>query len=63
MFRKLVLVTLVVMLAIPLVTPTAAQEDKPKIGFLPGIVDPFYQVMELGVNQAVKDFGLGEVVT
>jgi ribose transport system substrate-binding protein len=51
------------MLALPLVAPTAtAQDDKPKIGFLPGIVDPFYQVMELGVNQAVADFGL-EVVT
>jgi ribose transport system substrate-binding protein len=40
----------------------AAQDDLPKIGFLPGVVDPFYQVMELGVNQAVADFGL-EVVT
>ncbi len=40
----------------------AAQDDVPKIGFLPGVVDPFYQVMELGVNQAVADFGL-EVVS
>jgi len=63
MFKKLLLIAVVAALAIPLVTPTAAQEDKPKIGFLPGVVDPFYQVMELGVNQAVKDFGLGEVVT
>jgi ribose transport system substrate-binding protein len=62
-FKKLLLVCLVAMLALPLVTPTAtAQDDKPKIGFLPGVVDPFYQVMELGVNQAVEDFGL-EVVT
>ena len=30
---------------------------KPKIGFLPGVVDPFYQVMELGVNEAAKDYG------
>jgi ribose transport system substrate-binding protein len=37
-------------------------EDTIKIGFLPGVVDPFYQVMELGVNQAVADFGI-EVVT
>jgi ribose transport system substrate-binding protein len=35
---------------------------KPKIGFLPGVVDPFYQVMELGVKEAAQDFGL-EVVT
>src|SRR6185436_12445831 len=41
---------------------TRAQDDTIKIGFLPGVVDPFYQVMELGVNQAVSDFGL-EVVT
>ncbi len=33
-----------------------------KIGFLPGVVDPFYQVMELGVNAAAEDLGI-EVVT
>ena len=44
--------------------PAASAQDveKPKIGFLPGVVDPFYQVMELGVNQAVADYGL-EVVS
>jgi ribose transport system substrate-binding protein len=31
--------------------------DKLKIGFLPGVVDPFYQVMQLGVEQAAKDLG------
>lgn len=62
MFKKLLLVAVVLALAIPLAVPATAQDDKPKIGFLPGVVDPFYQVMELGVNQAVKDFGL-EVVT
>ncbi|MGQ9850614.1 MAG: ABC transporter substrate-binding protein [Aggregatilineaceae bacterium] len=62
MFKKLLLVVVVLALAIPLAVPATAQDDKPKIGFLPGVVDPFYQVMELGVNQAVKDFGL-EVVT
>jgi ribose transport system substrate-binding protein len=40
----------------------AGQDAKPKIGFLPGVVDPFYQVMEIGVNEAVADFGL-QVVT
>jgi ribose transport system substrate-binding protein len=39
-----------------------AEVKKPKIGFLPGVVDPFYQVMEIGINEAAKDFGL-EVVT
>ncbi|MBI5957213.1 MAG: substrate-binding domain-containing protein [Chloroflexi bacterium] len=62
MLKKVLLVLVVVALAIPLAAPSAAQEEKPKIGFLPGVVDPFYQVMELGVNAAVADFGL-EVVT
>jgi ribose transport system substrate-binding protein len=39
-----------------------AQFKKPKIGFLPGVVDPFYQVMEIGVKEAAADFGL-EVVS
>ncbi len=41
---------------------TAAAQDKIKIGFLPGVVDPFYQVMEIGVNAAADELGL-EVVT
>jgi len=41
---------------------TSAQDDLPTIGFLPGVVDPFYQVMELGINQAAEDLGL-EVIT
>jgi ribose transport system substrate-binding protein len=36
--------------------------DKIKIGFIPGVVDPFYQVMQLGVEKAAKDLGI-EVVT
>jgi ribose transport system substrate-binding protein len=43
--------------------PVKAQEDDQLvIGFLPGVVDPFYQVMELGINAAAEDLGL-EVVT
>jgi len=44
---------------------TAGAQDaaKPKFAFLPGVVDPFYQVMETGVKDAAADFGLGEVVT
>lgn len=33
-----------------------------KIGFLPGVVDPFYQVMQIGVEAAAADLGI-EVVT
>jgi ribose transport system substrate-binding protein len=36
----------------------ATAQEKPQIGFLPGIEDPFYRVMEKGVNQAATDFGL-----
>jgi ribose transport system substrate-binding protein len=45
-----------------LATGVAAQDDPIKIGFLPGVVDPFYQVMELGVKAAAEDLGI-EVVT
>lgn len=51
----------VLVLAALLVTPAMAQA-KPKIGFLPGTVDPFYQVMEKGVRDAAKDLGLDVVV-
>lgn len=47
--------------ALALSATTAAAVDI-KIGFLPGVVDPFYQVMELGVNAAAEDLGI-EVVT
>ena len=38
----------------------AAQDDMdtPNIAFLPGILDPFYQVMETGIKQAAEDFGI-----
>lgn len=67
MIKKLLPLAFCVALALSLVapslaTPATAQDDLPKIGFLPGVVDPFYQVMELGVNAAAEDFGV-EVVT
>ena len=40
----------------------AAAQEKIKIGFLPGVVDPFYQVMQIGVEKAAADLGI-EVVT
>jgi ribose transport system substrate-binding protein len=39
-----------------------AAAEKLKIGFLPGVVDPFYQVMQLGVEAAAKEIG-ADVVT
>ena len=44
------------------ITAAAAQDDTIKIGFLPGVVDPFYQVMQKGVEAAAADLGV-EVVT
>jgi ribose transport system substrate-binding protein len=62
MSRKIMILAcaLLVMLAVvPLsVTAQTTATPKIKIGFVAGIVDPFYQVMELGINQAVADLGL-----
>ncbi len=62
MRRKLLVSLLCLAVVFSITLTTQAQAKKPKIGFLPGVVDPFYQVMEIGVNEAVADFGL-EVVT
>ncbi|MCC7451703.1 MAG: substrate-binding domain-containing protein [Anaerolineae bacterium] len=62
MFKRLLIALLILVVLVPTTLSTQAQAKKPKIGFLPGVVDPFYQVMEIGVNEAVADFGL-EVVT
>jgi ribose transport system substrate-binding protein len=62
MYRKFAFVFISLLLVLSLAPLAAGQDDLPKIGFLPGVVDPFYQVMELGVNAAVADFGL-EVVS
>lgn len=63
-FFALLTLVLVLGLAMPMFAPAAqAQDDeKPKIGFLPGVVDPFYQVMEQGINRAAADLGM-EVIT
>jgi ribose transport system substrate-binding protein len=61
MHKRLFLAT-VAALALAAIPLTASAAEKIKIGFLPGVVDPFYQVMQLGVEAAAKDLGL-EVVT
>ncbi|HVP98194.1 MAG TPA: ABC transporter substrate-binding protein [Roseiarcus sp.] len=48
--------------AVGLAVPRAHAAEKLKIGFLPGVVDPFYQVMQLGVERAAKDLNI-DVVT
>ena len=44
------------------ITAAVAQDEPIKIGFLPGVVDPFYQVMQKGVEAAAAEMGV-EVVT
>ena len=62
MATKRLILALLTTLAVAAVPHAAsAQEEKIKIGFLPGVVDPFYQVMQLGVEAAAEDLGL-EVV-
>jgi ribose transport system substrate-binding protein len=63
MSRKYMLFLVVLLVAL-CVAPFAAsaQDAKIKIGFLPGVVDPFYQVMQLGVEKAAAELGI-EVVT
>src|SRR5215470_9627413 len=44
--------------ALVLGAQAANAQAKIKIGFLPGVVDPFYQVMQLGVESAAKSLGI-----
>lgn len=63
MVKKHILFLVVVLLVVSIVpVTTIAQDAKPKIGFLPGVVDPFYQVMQLGVEASAEALGV-EVVT
>lgn len=62
MSRRQLFLALIAALVFAAGSPAASAQDKIKIGFLPGVVDPFYQVMQLGVEAAAKDLGI-EVVT
>ena len=61
MMRKSLLFA-VAAIAVASVPLGANAAGKIKIGFLPGTVDPFYQNMQRGVEQAAKDLGV-DVVT
>jgi ribose transport system substrate-binding protein len=61
MSKKLLILFLVSLLVLSVVPAAAVQEDKPTIGFMPGIEDPFYRVMEIGVIEALEDFGLNVI--
>ncbi len=64
MSRKYVLLLGVLLIALCVAPFAASAQDatKIKIGFLPGVVDPFYQVMQLGVEKAAAELGI-DVVT
>src|SRR6185295_10339128 len=62
MSRRQLYLALITALILAVVPRAADAQEKIKIGFLPGVVDPFYQVMQLGVEAAAKDLGV-EVVT
>ncbi len=61
MLRKRALFAVATGLALAMAS-CGAEAAKIKIGFLPGVVDPFYQVMQIGVEAAAKDLGV-DVVT
>jgi len=62
--RFLLAMLLVVMGVLPLTVAGAQDDDTLTIGFLPGVVDPFYQLMQIGVEQAVADSSLDiELIT
>jgi ribose transport system substrate-binding protein len=59
MKRLISVASIALLTAAMLPAAAAAQDDeKPNIAFLPGILDPFYQVMEQGIHAAEADFGL-----
>jgi ribose transport system substrate-binding protein len=61
--RKLLIILMCVGLVLTAAPASlSAQDNTITIGFLPGVVDPFYQVMQLGVEAAAKDMGV-QVVT
>jgi ribose transport system substrate-binding protein len=62
MARKQLILALATAALLTAGSNAALAQEKIKIGFLPGVVDPFYQVMQLGVEKAAAELGI-EVVT
>ncbi len=58
--KRLISITSVAVLALAMLPVAAAAQDdsKPNIAFLPGVEDPFYRVMEQGIEKAAADFGI-----
>ena len=62
MARKQLVLALATAALMTVGSNAAFSQEKIKIGFLPGVVDPFYQVMQIGVEKAAAEIGI-EVVT
>ncbi|MGD8683742.1 MAG: substrate-binding domain-containing protein [Chloroflexota bacterium] len=60
MKRLITAVSIAALTAAMVPSVVAAQDDMeaPNIAFLPGIEDPFYRVMEKGIEAAEQDFGI-----
>ncbi len=59
MSKRLIILAVLALLVLSLVPVVTAQDDDTiTIGFLPGVVDPFYQLMQIGVEQAIADSSL-----
>jgi len=58
--KRLISIASIALLTAAMLPAAAAAQDeeKPNIAFLPGILDPFYQVMEQGILKAGEDFGV-----
>jgi ribose transport system substrate-binding protein len=58
--RRFVALASGALLALTLAPATASAQDEeaPNIAFLPGVEDPFYRVMEKGIQAAAEDFGI-----
>jgi ribose transport system substrate-binding protein len=60
--RPLFLMAGVAALAIAAAPVVHAQDQKPTVAFLPGVEDPFYHVLEKGVQAASADLGITPVI-
>jgi ribose transport system substrate-binding protein len=60
--RALIMLAGVAALAIAVSPVAMAQEEKPTVAFLPGVEDPFYHVLESGVQAGSADLGITPIV-
>lgn len=58
--KRLLPIASAALLTVAMLPAAASAQDAedPNIAFLPGILDPFYQVMEQGIRAAADDFGI-----